>query len=451
MTEGADLVYNEQYIMKTCRDQLSELFPVLRPGFAGFCMREGVDCAAGSMWTDGDVLYYDSKWLAVAWERSPEQVRRTMAHVLLHLLYRDFLNRDLLYRDNCHRVEYATGSEANLILDLRVEFLLERECMHNGTAARLLGRNLELSRLMEKFAGKPMRDWIDVPEQMRDLVYRDSHALWPGMADQAILRLKKKWRLIALAAGMKVNISDEAADPGEWTFFLEFRSGFCSGNGGLGGKNGSGGIGLLGGSESVDAGKLVKGTEDYRTLLARFAESREEMELDLTSFDYIYYTLGMKRYGNIPLIGPLEYKEGHKADHLVIAIDTSGSCSVELIRRFLADTWAMLESTENFFEKMDVTILQCDAAIEKEAHISCREDWYRFMDHLSIEGRGGTDFGPAIERGKKLRAHGLIYFTDGDGVYPTEKPPFETVFVLYKEPDEGVLIPAWAKQSLYLN
>lgn len=438
--------------MNICRDQLCDLFSEVSPAFAGLQIREDRDGTFSSVWTDGDGLYYDPEWLAVTWQKSPEQVRRTTAHVLLHLLYRDFLNRAL----------------SNLLLDMRVEFLLERECMHNGAAAKLLGRNLELSRLMEKYAGKPMHEWRGVPEQIDHLVHRDSHEFWPAATNLSVSRLQKKWRLISLAAGMRTGVPGEELDLGEWTFYLNgadggmsmatgsgpgagTRGSFGSGNGGSGGKNGSGGIGLLGGGESVDAGKLVKGTEDYRTLLARFAEPREEMELDLASFDYIYYMLGMERYGNIPLIEPLEYKEGHKADHLVIAIDTSGSCSVDIIRCFLADTWAMLGSTENFFEKMDVTILQCDAAIEKEAHIFCRTDWYRYMDHLKIEGRGGTDFGPAIERAKKLEAHGLIYFTDGDGVYPTEKPPFETVFVLYKEPGEGVLVPAWARQSLYLN
>ena len=50
---------------------------------------------------------------------------------------------------------------------------------------------------------------------------------------------------------------------------------------------------------------------------------REEVELDTESFDYIFYNLGMERYGNTPLIEPLEYKEVNRLEELVIAIDTS--------------------------------------------------------------------------------------------------------------------------------
>ena len=43
----------------------------------------------------------------------------------------------------------------------------------------------------------------------------------------------------------------------------------------------------------------------------------------------------MEHYGNLPLIEPLEYKEVNRLEELVIAIDTSGSCSRELVQRFL--------------------------------------------------------------------------------------------------------------------
>ena len=60
--------------------------------------------------------------------------------------------------------------------------------------------------------------------------------------------------------------------------------------------------------------------------------------MDEDSFDYIFYNFGMEQYGNLPLIEPLEYKEVNRLEELVIAIDTSGSCSKELVRRFLGET-----------------------------------------------------------------------------------------------------------------
>ena len=59
----------------------------------------------------------------------------------------------------------------------------------------------------------------------------------------------------------------------------------------------------------------------------------------------------MEHYGNIPLIEPLEYKEVNRLEELVIAIDTSGSCSGETVQRFLGETYGILSEKENFFQQ----------------------------------------------------------------------------------------------------
>lgn len=81
---------------------------------------------------------------------------------------------------------------------------------------------------------------------------------------------------------------------------------------------------------------------DYRRFLKKFAVPREEVELDTESFDYIMYHYGMEHYGDMPLIEPLEYKEVNRLEELVIALDTSGSCSRETVQQFLAETYSIL-------------------------------------------------------------------------------------------------------------
>ena len=56
-----------------------------------------------------------------------------------------------------------------------------------------------------------------------------------------------------------------------------------------------------------------------------------------------------------------------------------------------------------------------------------------------IHGRGGTDFRPVFEEVERMREKrefsdlkALIYFTDGDGIYPEKKPDYETAFVFVK-------------------
>ena len=43
---------------------------------------------------------------------------------------------------------------------------------------------------------------------------------------------------------------------------------------------------------------------DYRAFLRRFAVPREVMAVDGDAFDYIFYTYGLRLYGNMPLVEP---------------------------------------------------------------------------------------------------------------------------------------------------
>ena len=152
------------------------------------------------------------------------------------------------------------------------------------------------------------------------------------------------------------------------------------------------------------------------------------------------------------MIEPLEYKEVNRLEELVIAIDTSGSCSKETVRRFLGEMYAILNEKENFFSRMKVYIVQCDCFIQKVDVIHSEEEWKEYSRKVTIQGRGGTDFRPVFElirqekekkELKNLRA--LIYFTDGDGIYPRQKPDYETAFVFLQRTDKMKLVPAWAK------
>ena len=63
---------------------------------------------------------------------------------------------------------------------------------------------------------------------------------------------------------------------------------------------------------------------DYREFLRQFAVPGEVMRLSDDEFDYVYYTYGLKLYGRMPLIEPLEYREERRIREFVIVIDTSG-------------------------------------------------------------------------------------------------------------------------------
>lgn len=102
------------------------------------------------------------------------------------------------------------------------------------------------------------------------------------------------------------------------------------------------------GGQSEELSEIEKGKYDYRRFLRRFTVTREEMKLDQDAFDPVAYYYGMERYGNLPMIEPLETREGNRLEELVIAIDTSGSCKKEMVARFLGETRRILEEKENF-------------------------------------------------------------------------------------------------------
>ncbi len=193
---------------------------------------------------------------------------------------------------------------------------------------------------------------------------------------------------------------------------------------------------------------------DYKAFLEKFVTRREEIRVDDDSFDYIYYSYGMSLYGNMPLVEALEYKESKKIEELVIAIDTSESCSVDIVRRFLEETYSILEQADTFFHKTNIHILQCDTQVQEDRKITCREDLLDYMSDFTLRGSGGTDFRPVFQYVAQLQAErelqdlkGLIYFTDGYGIFPKQRPKFDTVFVFLEDGYSEVEVPPWAMKA----
>ena len=59
--------------------------------------------------------------------------------------------------------------------------------------------------------------------------------------------------------------------------------------------------------------ELVNRTRtNYADFLRMFSRMGEDMRLNDDEFDYVYYMYGLSRYGNMPLIEPLEYKESRR-------------------------------------------------------------------------------------------------------------------------------------------
>lgn len=194
---------------------------------------------------------------------------------------------------------------------------------------------------------------------------------------------------------------------------------------------------------------------DYREFLRKFSVMRETVQIDTDAFDYIYYDYGLRTYGNMPLIEPLETKEVKKIEEFAVVIDTSMSCSEELVRRFLEQTYTVLSEAESFFTKMNIHVIQCDEKIQSDHIISSAEELADYMEHMEILGGGGTDFRPAfqyvdslIQKKAFTGLKGLIYFTDGYGMFPVKMPSYDTVFVFMRDDYSDADVPSWAMKLI---
>lgn len=190
---------------------------------------------------------------------------------------------------------------------------------------------------------------------------------------------------------------------------------------------------------------------DYKKFLRKFAVWREEIEVDPDSFDYVFYTYGLSLYGNMPLIEPQETREAKKIEEFVIVIDTSMSCSGELVSRFLQETYSILSERESYFKKIQLHIMQCDDQVRSDQVIQSLEELELYRESFTVTGQGGTDFRPAFEyvnqmvRQHKMRnLRGLIYFTDGKGIYPVKRPVYDTAFVFLENEYMDISVPLWA-------
>ena len=190
---------------------------------------------------------------------------------------------------------------------------------------------------------------------------------------------------------------------------------------------------------------------DYEAFLKKFAVLGETMKINDDEFDYIFYTYGLKLYKRMPLIEPLEYKDVKRIREFVIAIDTSGSTSGELVEKFLNKTFNILMSTESFFSKVNIHIIQCDSEIQDSVKITKQEDFEKYLKQMTIHGLGGTDFRPVfsyvnqlIREGEFKNLKGLIYFTDGFGVFPESKPDYTAAFVFIQDEYNNLSVPPWA-------
>lgn len=407
-------------ILKNTRNELYLNMRFLDNALAGLAFTG--DMSVHPVGTDGRAFYYQPEELMELFRLGRERVNRTYLHSLLHCIFLHVFPKE----------ENVDEEYWNLACDVTVEKIIDGlylKCVHQP--ASMFRRKAEELLLEEGHVMTAQRIYrklrsIHLPEprmqELRREFYADDHRKWyeipPNHPQTQVQR--KNWEDIKNKMQTEMEtFSKEAAND----------------------------------SKSLMDQLYVENRKkyDYRDFLRKFSVLKEEMKVDMDTFDYIFYHYGMDMYGNMPLIEPLETKEERKVEDFVIVIDTSMSCKGELVQRFLEETYSVLSETDSFFRRIHIHIIQCDERIQSDVVIESGAQLKEYMEHFTVIGEGGTDFRPPFvyveqlmreKRFSKLR--GLIYFTDGYGTFPAKMPPYETAFVFMKEDYQDIDVPPWA-------
>ncbi len=376
--------------------------------------------------TDGKILRYNPEYLMEQYQRGNTWVNRCYLHSIFHCLLGHIWN--LRGTEDRQLWNLACDIAVESILDsmlyrcLRVTNRPYRTAVYQGLKKKLPVLNGEGIFYLLQQAELDMRT---VARMIQEFTV-DEHFLWEqqGKRPQAPMEQENQWQNIRDRMETELDtFSKEASED----------------------------------SKGLKEQIQIENREryNYREFLKKFCVLKEEMQVDLDSFDYIFYHYGMELYGNMPLIEHLETREVQKVEDFVIVIDTSMSCKTGLVQKFLEETYSILSQSESFSRRFCIHILQCDERVQSDTVIADRQQLQEYMRDFQVQGMGGTDFRPAFEYVNLLLAkksfrklRGLIYFTDGYGTFPVKKPPYDTAFVFFREDYLDVDVPSWAMKLI---
>ena len=403
-----------------------ELFPIKEP----------------VLMTDGKHIFYHSESVLDKYKTAKEIPVRDYLHIVMHCVF-----RHLYMEPSLNRLYWDLACDIaveNVILELelktttvpreqqQIEYLTKLKKELKYITAEQIYAYLRQSQLNKNQI-----------EMIRKIFYADSHEIWYLTEKEITARF-----------GLVYQQEKEQKEVGFRIVMQKVWEGIS--------KRMQVNLETFGKQRGVSAGFMTQNLMavnrekyDYTAFLKKFAVLGEAIKTNEDEFDYIFYTYGLQMYENMPLIEPLEYKEVKAIREFVIAIDTSGSTSGELVQKFVQKTYNILKSTESFFSKINLHIIQCDADIQEDVKITCQTDFDEYIKNMKIHGLGGTDFRPVFSYVEKMRKNqeftnlkGLIYFTDGFGTFPIKKPDYETAFIFIDEEYNNPVVPTWAIKLL---
>ena len=390
---------------------------------------------------DGDVYVYDPVHILKAYMLDENLPIRNFLHSVLHCVFKHFYVNTLVDQTMWNLAcDIAVESAIN---DLELSFLnitKAKEQVQFFDLFKNKVKNVSAEKIYRYFLDEKLSDHL--VEKLSLLFKGDDHVLWYLTETQ-----KKKMNLYASRGEAVKPLSNMLLLLQGWADIAlrmqtELEVFMLQGKG----------AGLL----TQNLREVNRERYDYSEFLKKFAVRAEMMKLNPDEFDYNFYTYGFALYENMPLIEPLEYREVKRIREFVIAIDTSGSTSGSLVQTFVQKTYNILKSTESFFSKINLHIIQCDAEIQEDVKITTQQEFDAYLKQMQLHGLGGTDFRPVfayvnhlVDKKEFDNLKGLIYFTDGYGSFPQKMPSYDTAFVFVEDEQNpstsnNYEVPSWA-------
>ncbi len=378
--------------------------------------RTGTGCIA----TDGMVCYYDPVFVLKSYQQEPKMIARCYLHLLLHCIFSHSFQYNKLETELWDMA--ADIAVENVILDMQlpgVTLEQDADAQRKLTVLKEDIGALTAERIYRYLRHNPLTP--NEKAELQKLFCKDVHTLWMPREEMEISM--EQWKKIS--ERVKADLKS----------FTKAKAG----------------------AQALEKNleETTRDRYDYSAILQKFTVMGEDITVNDEEFDYIYYTYGLEHYGNLPLIEPLEYKETKKVRDFAIAIDTSASCRGPIVKAFLQKTYSILKSSENFFHKINVHIIQCDNEVQSDTKITCDDDFEKFIKYGKLNGFGATDFRPVFSHIEKLKKQGefdnlkgLIYFTDGYGIYPERMPDYDVIFAFLDEDENRAPVPPWSMKVI---
>ena len=336
--------------------------------------------------TDGTYLYFSTEQVLRVFQGNPKYLDRAYLHSVLHCIF-----FHLWIGGKRDREKW------NLACDIAVEYTIDQ--MDKPSTRRILSWQRqtvyeELKQLKSGISAAVIYRYLSgrKPAELIALqkeFYTDDHRYWPKEEQKNAVNedARKQWDKIARQTRMEKESRGDETEDGEDILAAQL--------------------------------KAEKSRQSYADFLRKFSVLREELHAE-------------------------------KIQEFVIVVDTSYSTSGELIHNFLKETYTILTEQNSFFAKSRIRIIQCDDQVRMDEEVKNSRELEQLLNRFTVIGGGGTDFRPAfayvnelLEQGVLKNLGGLLYFTDGKGIYPKKRPEYKTAFLFLDDYDESA-VPPWA-------